>query len=202
MDTAFRRSASEDMAGLLQQIREGSLEAFDRFYEAAAPFVMGLSCKLLGDRMEAEDVCHDVLMLVIAQPERYDPARGTVEAWLAVLTKSRCMDRLRKRRRVVLESESPGMPERIFGASEEIEGRVLTKLEKEALRRAMGELPGTQRQTLAAAFFDSRSRRELAETWQVPIGTVKSRVRYGLSHLRKAMAKLGWAEAEGGGSLD
>lgn len=194
MDTAKRPSAEDGLAGQLAQIREGSLQAFDRFYEEAAPFVMGLSCKLLGDRMEAEDVCHDVLMTVITRPERYDPARGSVEAWLAVLAKSRCLDRLRKRKRVVLESAAAGWPARFEAAGEGIEGRVLSRLEQEALRQAMGDLPGAQRQTLTAAFYEYRSQRELAESWQVPIGTVKSRVRYGLSHLRKAMERLGWAE--------
>ena len=187
------------MADLLRQIREGSLQAFDRFYASAAPFVMGLSCKLLSDRMEAEDVCHDVLMLVITQPERYDPARGSVEAWLAVLTKSRCLDRLRKRSRLVLESASEGLPTRLASAGEETERSVMSKLEGEALRQAMSELPGAQRQMLAAAFYDYRSQRELADSWQLPLGTVKSRMRYGLSHLRKAMERLGWAQTEGGG---
>lgn len=202
METARRRTPEENLADLLSQIREGSLQAFDRFYETAAPLVMGLSCKLLGDRMEAEDVCHDVLMMVITEPERYDPARGSVEAWLSVLTKSRCLDRLRKRKRVVLDAAAAGRTEpAIAGAwAGDIESRVMSNLEREALLRAIHELPGVQRRTLAAAFFDSRSQRELAESWQVPVGTVKSRVRYGLSHLRKAMERLGWSE--GGGSRD
>ncbi|WP_123040876.1 sigma-70 family RNA polymerase sigma factor [Cohnella candidum] len=198
MDTAFRPVGREDLAGLLRQIREGSPEAFDRFYESAAPFVMGLSLKMLQDRMESEDVCHDVLMQIITQPDRYDPSRGSVEAWLAVQTKSRCMDRLRKRRRIAAGAAFDVETD-VLRESEDTERRVLSKLEKEALRRAWVELPGAQRQTLAAAFYDYRSQRELAESWQVPIGTVKSRVRYGLSHLRKAMERLGWAESREGG---
>jgi len=186
------------LAALLDEIQNGSLQAFDRFYASAAPFVMGLSCKLLHDRMEAEDVCHDVLMAVIAKPERYDPSRGSVEAWLAVLAKSRCMDRLRKRQRIVLDSESTEQTARWPGNGDDPERRVMTKMEGEALRRALGELPGAQRQTIAEAFFDYRSQSELAASWQVPIGTVKSRMRYGLTHLRRALERLGWAEAEGG----
>jgi len=190
--------AETHLADLLEQIQNGSLQAFDQFYASAAPFVMGLSRKLLGDRMEAEDVCHDVLLAVISQPDRYDPSRGTVEAWLAVLAKSRCMDRLRKRRRIVLDAES-GERAACMSAVSDTERRVISKLQGEALRSALGELPGTQRQTIAEAFFDYRSQSELAESWHVPIGTVKSRMRYGLTHLRKAMVRLGWAQAEGEG---
>lgn len=198
MKSASIERTEVSLAALLDEINNGSLQAFDRFYASAAPFVMGLSCKLLGDRMEAEDVCHDVLMAVIAQPERYDPSRGSVEAWLAVLAKSRCMDRLRKRKRIVLDAESGEHTEHLPAASD-TERRVIAKLQGEALRRALGELPGTQRQTIAEAFFDYRSQSELAAAWQVPIGTVKSRMRYGLTHLRKAMTRLGWAQAEGEG---
>lgn len=185
---------------LLRQIRNGSLPAFDRFYEQTAPFVMGLAYKMLGDRMEAEDVCHDVLMQVLSHPERYDPSRGSVEAWLAVLAKSRCIDRLRKRQRLMLENRDADFSHYVaVRTGDETEGRVLSKLQKEALREAMFRLPEPQRQALAAAFYQERSHRELADAWKVPVGTVKSRVRYGLSHLRRAMEKLGWSLGRGGG---
>jgi len=200
MDTAYHERTEAALTELLDQIQGGSLEAFDLFYEAAAPFVMGLSCKLLRDRMEAEDVCHDVLMAVITQPERYDPSRGSAWAWLAVLAKSRCMDRLRKRQRVVLDGDSSEHAARVSSVSD-TERRVMAKLEGEALRHALGELPGVQRQMIAEAFFDYRSQSELAAAWQLPIGTVKSRMRYGLSHLRKAMTRLGWTQPDREGGV-
>ena len=178
------------------------MEAFDRFYERAAPFVTGIAGKLLeGDRMEAEDVCHDVLLTVITRPEKYSPERGTVEAWLAVLTKSRCLDRLRKKKRIVLESERSTFEPRdaVAGSYPATEQLALAKMEGEALRRALAELDGIQRRTLAEVYFGSRTRKELAEEWQVPEGTVKSRVRYGLGHLHKAMRRLGWTNGERGG---
>jgi len=188
------------MLRLLEQIREGSLEAFDRFYAIAAPMVMGLSGKLLQDRMEAEDVCHDVLMTVILKPELYDASRGSVEAWLCVLTKNRCIDRLRKRKRLVLDANSGVLAERQLHRQNDTERHVMLNLQKEALHRAISELPQVHRQTIAEAYFDCRSQRELASAWQIPIGTVKSRMRYSLSRLRKAMERLGWAEAGGGRS--
>lgn len=198
MDAAKRLHEEESLAVLLKQIQRGSLQAFDRFYALAAPYVMGISCKLLQDRMEAEDVCHDVLMTVISEPERYNPSRGSVEAWLAVLAKSRSLDRLRKRSRLVLAADrvnddAPAVSEN------DPERKVLAKMETEALRCALREIPGVQRKTIAEAYFAYRSQRELAADWQVPVGTVKSRLRYGLGHLRKAMVRLGWADAEGSG---
>lgn len=198
MEPMKEHRRQDELADLLGLVREGSLQAFDRFYERAAPFIVGIARKLLGERMEAEDVCHDVLLAVISEPARYDPSRGSVEAWLAVLTKSKCVDRLRKRSRIVLEREEPAGLSADVPSTGQTEQRVLRKLEREALRRAMGELPGMQRRTIAAAFYEYRSQRDLAEAWQVPIGTVKSRVRYGLNHLRKAMERLGWTGEKGG----
>ncbi|MBB6730472.1 RNA polymerase sigma factor [Cohnella zeiphila] len=196
---AMARNHNEDMAKWLQEIGEGSTEAFDRFYERAVAWLMPLACRMLEDRMEAEDACHDVLLAVIRHPERYDAVRGSVEAWLAIQLKSRCLDRLRKRSKIVLREDAE--PEREAGRRglPLPEETVVARMEREALRGAMQTLSNPQRETLAAAYFSSRTQRELAEDWQVPLGTVKSRVRYGLHHLRRAMAQLGWGEPEGDG---
>jgi len=202
MGTVSQRTDREDLSNLLMRVREGSMEAFDRFYEQAAPFVMGIALKMLGgDRMEAEDVCHDVLLAVIAQPDRYSPDRGSAEAWLAVLTKSRCTDRLRKSRRVVLERQDAVFEGRLAFAGDGnfTEKQVLSKMQREALRQALDELESPQRETLKEAYYGYRSRKELADAWQVPVGTVKSRVRYGLNHLHKAMERLGWSNGSKGG---
>lgn len=203
MRKAERAPAPEnDLSGrLLEQIGEGSAQAFDRLYELTSPMVRSLAQQLLGDPMEAEDVCHDVFLQVISHPERYDPARGSVEAWLAVLAKSRALDRLRRRKRVLLADREALAMQELSSAREadvEPESRVMAKLETEAVRMALLDIPGAQRQLLAEAYFHGRSQRELAEAWRVPLGTVKSRVRYGLDHLRRALARMGWAEAEGG----
>lgn len=197
MEPLREKMAPRELADLLARIQDGSVQAFDRFYERAAPFIFGLSCKMLGDRMEAEDVCHDVLLSVITDASRYDPSRGSVEAWLAVITKSKCVDRLRKRKKIVYDK--PDLAEASDPAYDrQPEQRALRNLEREALRKALGQLPGMQRRTIAAAFFDQRSQRDLAESWRVPVGTIKSRVRYGLNHLRRTMERLGWTGEEGG----
>jgi len=197
---AIRQSVDGDMAVCLNRIKEGSLDAFEMFYQRAAPFVTGIAYRMLGDRMEAEDICHDVLLGVVSRPDKYNPERGSVEAWLAVLTKSRCLDLLRKRGKVLLGEN--GFCEELAGGSAAAEAlperRVLDKLEGEALRRAIRELPREQRELVAAAYYADCSQSELARRWSVPLGTVKSRVRYGLNHLRKAMEKMGWVkEGEG-----
>ncbi|CAI6056549.1 RNA polymerase sigma factor [Cohnella sp. JJ-181] len=187
-----------EMAEWLKKMEEGDPRAFEKLYAQAVPLLLPLACQWLGDRMEAEDVCHDVLLAVIRDPGRYDASRGSVQAWLAVQVKSRCLDRLRKRSRTVLRGEAEEHEAEIR-ASAQPEAVVLARMEREAVRSALGQLPGLQRETLAAAYFAARSQKELAEAWEVPLGTVKSRVRYGLGHLRKALDRMGWGAQEGGG---
>ncbi|MBN2984393.1 MULTISPECIES: RNA polymerase sigma factor [Cohnella] len=192
----FTKGSASELAQCLEEMNGGSLQAFERFYESAVPLILPIARQLLGDRMEAEDVCHDVLLAVISHPEKFDPGRGSVEAWLAVQTKSRCLDRLRRNKKLLLTEREDLEAGRASGSSRSPEEAVLSKLEGEALRKALQELPGLQRRALAEAYFASRSQSELAEAWKVPLGTVKSRMRYGLHHLRRALVKMGWAEAE------
>ncbi|MFD2332222.1 RNA polymerase sigma factor [Cohnella sp. GCM10020058] len=187
-----------EMAEWLKKMEEGDPRAFEKLYEQAVPFLLPLACHLLGDRMEAEDAVHDVLLSVIKSPGRYDASRGSAQAWLAVQVKSKCLDRLRKRSRTVLRGET-GDASVVTAASAQPETAVLARMEREAVRSAIGQLPGLQREALAAAYFTPSSHKELADAWHVPIGTVKSRVRYGLGHLRKALDRMGWGAGEGGG---
>ncbi|MDG0813172.1 RNA polymerase sigma factor [Cohnella rhizosphaerae] len=182
---------------MAEKMEEGDPRAFEKLYEQAVPCLLPLACHMLGDRMEAEDVVHDVLLGVIRSPGRYDPSRGSAQAWLAVQVKSRCLDRLRKRNRTVLRGESEEAPA-VYAPAAQPETEVLARMEREAVRSALRQLPGVQREALAAAYFTPRSHKELADAWQVPLGTVKSRVRYGLGHLRKALDRMGWGAGEGG----
>ncbi|MBB6674224.1 RNA polymerase sigma factor [Cohnella nanjingensis] len=193
-----RNLQADDLVSCLADVGQGSVEAFDLLYVRITPFLIPIACQLLGDRMEAEDVCHDVLLGVILHPERYDPARGSVEAWLAMQTKSRCLDRLRKRKKTVFNRIAPAdWPAKADGSALP-EDAVVARMDGELLRKALAQLPVTQREVLAASYFGSRTLRELAETWQVPLGTVKSRMRYGLAHLRKVLVRLGWEEESRG----
>lgn len=99
-----REQRSEHVARLLQQIKRGSKEAFAQFYDEYVEFVFRIALNTIDDRQEAEDVCHDVFLEVYQKPESYDPARGSVAAWLAVKTRSRCLDRLRKKKPVFIDN--------------------------------------------------------------------------------------------------
>jgi len=192
-----------DMVPVLRDMCAGSTEAFGLFYDRYAPLVLQIALRMLGDRMEAEDLCHDVFMEVLRAGHRYDVARGSIEAWLAVLTRSRCTDRLRKGSRLVpiRADAAEGLPQPLAAASPTPEEAVIGKLERAVVRDALGSLPATQQRAVVHAYYEAKTQREMAEEWKVPLGTVKSWVRYGLHNMRRQLARRGWAgEAEGGES--
>ena len=83
----------------LHRLAAGDLAALDALYRQFAATVYQIAFHIVQDAAEAEDVCHDVFLELLQHPDRYDPERGSLQAWLAVKTKSRAIDRLRKKQR-------------------------------------------------------------------------------------------------------
>lgn len=192
---------NEDIGQTLRAMCGGSTEAFDRFYARYAPLVLHIARKVVGDPMEAEDICHDIFLEVLRKGNGYDPTRGSVEAWLAVMTRSRSMDRLRKDKRLVRTNEA-AEPAGQYDSAAGTEDLVLLRLQREALEEAMQTLPSRQREAVAFSYYTAHTQKELSEAWDVPLGTVKSWVRYGLSNMRKQMEKRGWRSESGTAAIE
>jgi RNA polymerase sigma factor (sigma-70 family) len=201
-ETCSMELRRQDMVPVLRAMCEGSAEAFELFYDRYAPLVMQIALRMLGDRMEAEDLCHDVFMEVLRRGQQYEVARGSLEAWISVLTRSRCLDRMRRGSRVITGSvDTVSCLDRQAASAPNPEETVLRKLERAAVRDALGRLPSEQQRAVVTAYYGAKTQREMAEEWKVPLGTVKSWVRYGLHNLRKQLDRRGWAaESEGGES--
>jgi len=179
---------------LLIGIRSGSVEAFDLFYETHASFVYQIALKMTNNQSEAEDLCHDVFVEVFRHPEQFDSSRGSVKAWLAVKTKSRFIDRMRKKKRVRIGIEQNEAERKAAAPTEEV---VTRRLERDRLFSALQLLPDAQRQAVIQKYFRYRTQEEIALLMQKPIGTVKSLLRYGLKNLRKQLKETDWQEGRG-----
>ncbi|MDQ0337828.1 RNA polymerase sigma-70 factor (ECF subfamily) [Caldalkalibacillus uzonensis] len=176
---------------LIKRVNRGSEEAFDFLYEKYLPLIFRIAMTMLKNRHEAEDVCHDIFLELLNQPERYDPCRGSLEAWLAVKTKSKCLDRLRAQKKHLT-----GLAEQaeIGGAANDdpTVQHTLSKELKETLAKALQQIPAPQRQVLQHAYFREESHRSIARQMKRPLGTVKSMIRYGLKNMRKQLEEWHW----------
>ncbi|MFD2042801.1 RNA polymerase sigma factor [Ornithinibacillus salinisoli] len=182
----------EEDVRLLQLIAKGSQSAFNQFYEAHISFVLHVAISVLADRSEAEDTCHDIFLEVFQKPLQYQSHRGSVKAWLAVKTRSRCIDRLRKRKPVLTHKLE--QLQTIEAVQTEID--VLSQIESKILFDALKQLPKKQQEVIYGAYYEGKTQAELAKKFNKPLGSIKSSIRYGIRNLRKQKTLLQWAKTE------
>jgi len=170
----------EDDAPLLALVQSGDEHAMASLFDRYSKVVYSVAVRVLRDPAAAEDVLQEVFMQIWRNPDSFSAARGSLGGWLAVVSRNRSIDALRRKRPtdsvddVVLASS--------YNLAEEAERNSLMEL----ARGAIVKLPTAQRKTLEMAFFDGLTHSEIAEITGDPLGTVKTRIRSALLTLRKA----------------
>ena len=150
---------------------------FDRY----APLVYSVAFRVLRDASEAEDVMQEIFIQLWRSPAAFVSARGSLGAWLVVVTRNRAIDVLRRRRYAD--------PIEIFDLPSATDLGSITErnILMDKVRIALQDLPSEQRTSLEMAFFDGLSHSEIAEKTGDPLGTIKTRIRLGLISVRKAL---------------
>jgi RNA polymerase sigma-70 factor, ECF subfamily len=166
-------------------------------YERLAPLALACAQRVLRDEAAAEDVVQDVFVELWLKPRAFDRRRGTLTTFVAVLARSRALDRYRARLRRVAAIERSGAETRALApTAESAADPVLRGERRRSLLGALAELPPEQR-TAVVAYGGGYSVPEIARASHVPVGTAKSRVRLGL---RKAHDNLKLATVAGDGA--
>ena len=172
---------TSDLA-LVRAIRAGDQSAMAALYDRYSSIVYAVALRVLQDTGAAEDVLQDIFMQLWRNPGAFDSSRGNMSAWLAVISRNRAIDALRKRRpesdiEDVVLSVQPDL------ASDAERARAMDKV-----RGALQGMPAAQRSALEMAYFEGLTHSEIAEKTGEPLGTIKTRIRSGLLVLRKAFA--------------
>ncbi|MBI3522657.1 MAG: sigma-70 family RNA polymerase sigma factor [Chloroflexi bacterium] len=173
--------------GLIGRIAAGDAEALGELYDRYGRVVFGVLYRMLGSPEVAEEVTQDAFHSVWRQAGSYRPERGAVRTWLLAIGRNAAIDWRRTRGK---RTEREAVIDEAAELFEElrVEDRVLASLRAERIRAAVGTLPVEQRQVLALAFWGGLSQSEIAERTGTPLGTVKSRVRLGMTKLRERLA--------------
>jgi RNA polymerase sigma-70 factor (ECF subfamily) len=180
LSTASQNQALNDGA-LISAVRSGKQDAMAQLYDRYSAVVYSVALRVLGDTGAAEDVLQEIFMQLWRNPGAFDASRGNLAPWLAVITRNRAVDLLRKRRPQTEISETIVSVEPDL-AAETDRGRVTEKV-----CGVLKEMPAPQRQALEMAYFEGYSHSEISEKTGEPLGTIKTRIRSGLILLRKAV---------------
>ena len=162
---------------------------FNAAYEQLAPLAFQAANRVLRDAAAAEDVVQDVFMQLWLRPSAYDPARGALSRYVAMLARSRAMDRWRTRSARDAAVERSAQEVRVRPASQESAAEPVIRRERShSVLRALEDLPSDQREAVLLAYGRGLTAQEIARAASVPLGTAKSRVRLGLQKARESMA--------------
>ena len=173
---------------LVTRVAGGDRDAFAALYDRHGSILLGLILRIVRVRAEAEDVLQETFLQVWQRAGDFDEARGRAFPWLAMLARSRALDRLRSR----------GFRDRMADAlaaepSEPAAGDVADEAARveaaEVVKRALARIPDSQRTALLLAYFDGLTQSEIAARLGKPLGTVKTHTRLGLLRLRQLLAE-------------
>ncbi len=193
-----RSPASVALAEHLADMARGEHAALGRCYDTMGPVVFSLAVRMLRDRHAAEDVTQDIFVQVWRQARNYDAGRGSPEAWMMMIARTRVLDRLRSRAAgVVLKPVGENLPD-APDAEDWPDDLAVTHEDAVNVRTALAELPADQREAIELAFFDGLTHVEISEKLRVPLGTIKTRIRLGLMKIKEHLRhSFGEADAMG-----
>lgn len=178
----------DPLSPLLAAVAGGDEGALRGLYDHTRRRLFGLLQRILGERGTAEDVLAEVYIQAWRHARSFDPQRGTGWRWLITIARRRAIDRLREgaaaSARTVAEDLAAIDP---IDPGPTPQESALGVESSERVRVAVGHLPVEQRQVLEASFLGGRSHTEVAEDLDLPLGTVKSRIRAGLEALRRSL---------------
>ena len=179
---------------LLAGIRAGRESDLAAFYDATRELVYGFALRIVRDRSIAEEVTLDVYLQIWRQAASYRPERGSPETWLLTIARTRSIDRLRstrarRRREEPLDGRLEAGIDRP-GQSEEPGRRIEEAERRESVAAALRKLPSAQRQAVELAFFEGLTHHEISLHLDLPLGTVKTRIRLGMLRLRDFLREI------------
>ena len=187
-----RREKAERLADeeLMPLIGDKDPEAFEVFYDRHGGVAFSLAYRILGDRTAAEDCIQEAFISIWRSGARFDRTRGSVRSWMLSIVRNRAIDALR--------SKAGKAPKLTFDDDEILAARPAEeRTEDEAImhetatevRGALTKLPGEQSKVIELAYFGGFSQSEISRMLNLPLGTVKGRMRLGLEKIRGELAE-------------
>ena len=171
---------------LIRQVANQDRDAFSQLYDRFSTLVFTLAMRMLKARSDAEDLLQEVFVQVWRQAQSYSAERGSPEAWIVNIARSRAIDKIRSIRRMeksFVLTEDPARAE----STDNVESSAAESEVRMAINSALANLPEAQRKVLELAYFAGLTQTEIATRLAEPLGTVKTRMRSGIQRLREML---------------
>lgn len=181
-----RHIGTSETDRLLVAVAAGSQDAFERLYDAAAGPVYGIAYRVLQDAAHAEEVTQEVMLEVWQRAPRYRPQSGHATTWMMTIAHHRAVDRVRTLRRSAERERAVSQHESTL-AFDDVMETVEALREREHVRSCLKELTAELRLPVVLAYYQGLTHTEIAAALSLPLGTVKSRLRRALNHLRHCL---------------
>jgi RNA polymerase sigma factor (sigma-70 family) len=192
-DPAAALSLHHDDEYLISALAGGSVWAIDILYQRYGGLLYSLAYRMVADPWMAEDLLQEVFLAVWQHAPAFDPQSGSVSGWLASIMRHRAIDYLRKKHRHQAWRDIPWeeSEQDQETTSPDTWDEAWRSMQSSLVRACLMRLLPEQRVVIEMAYFEGLTQTEIARACQIPLGTVKARMRLGLHHLRRELEKRG-----------
>ena len=179
-----------ELKNCITRMAQGEEQALGALYDRTASQVYGLVLRVVNDPSIAEEVTLDVYMQAWRQAGQFNPERGKPMVWLAVVARSRAIDRLRAGKKERESRENLDSVDNLAADKGNPEESSTYSQQCRVVQEALNSLPIEQRQAIEMAYWGGLSQNEIAAQTGEPLGTVKTRIRLGMMKLRTVLGPL------------
>ncbi len=181
---------------LLNAIADGAVWAMESLYQRYSRILYSLAYRMVADHQVAEDLLQDAFLAVWRRATSYSPQTGAARIWLISILRHRTIDHLRtvRRRSTIQEAPLEEIELDESKAFPDVWDEAWQSVKSSHVRAALMKIPTEQRLVIELAYFQGWTHTEIAEGIQIPLGTVKARMRLGLNHLKQELVQMGMDE--------
>lgn len=187
------RTASDNEAELMGKIANRDIQALESIYDMYSGLVFSLIRSILKDKEAAEDLLQEIFIQIWEKAHLFDASRGNVCQWIIRMARNRSIDILRSRKYqtnaalLSLPEEDHLSPK--AEQSDPLDATIM-KERSEQIKNALGQLSSEQREVIEKAYFGGYKQSEIANMLNIPLGTVKTRIRLGLLKLESILTEV------------
>lgn len=179
---------------LLRMVAKQDLHAYEVLYDKHAAAMFGLILRIVRDSTAAEELLQETFWQIWQNASQYE-GTGAAAAWMFRIGRNRSLDELRRQKARPRSSEQVDIESayRTTGANQpSAESEAETLLNRQQIQHALSALPEEQRVCLTLAYFEGLSHAQIGERLNLPMGTVKSRLRIGMEKLERSLRTAGF----------